>query len=287
MEYFLLILAVAFSALGSSILPGFYSRKNQALRGQSELYNLCRHFGILVFWAICYALNFSFEPAVLPYCVLIAIGYISCFYVVDAMACGPVSLTSLFVSLSLVVSSVYGFFFWNSPVTVLSVLGLCLVALSLWLALHKGKNQTPISKKWLLLVAVFFTGNAAYSIGQRSQQVTWNGEHRGQLMFFGLLLTCIAALFRYLLHKRKGFDRIPPKTVVLPFAASIINGFYNLLVMILATAPISPSVVYPAIAVGSLALTSLFSFAVLREKIKWWQWLGIAVGAAAVGLLSI
>lgn len=287
MDIFLLASAVLFSALGSTILPGFYTRRNLGLRGQSDLYNLCRHFGILVFWGIYYAFHFSFEPAVLPYCLLIAIGYITCFWILDAMECGPLSLTSLFVSLSLVVSSVYGFIFWDVKVTVLSALGLCLVVVSLWLVLHKGKAQKPISKKWLLLVAIFFWGNAAYSIGQRAQQMAWNGEHKGELMFFGLLLTCIGALVRYLVRRRKGFDKIPAKTLVIPFAASLINGFYNLFVMMLATRPLSPSIIYPAIAVGALALTSVFSFAILKEKMKWWQWLGIAVGAVAVGLLSI
>ena len=287
MEILFLATAVLFSALSSNVLPGFFTRKNLGLRGQTELYNLCRHLGILIFWGIYYAFNFSFEIAVLPYCLLIAVGYITCFWVLDAMACGPLSLTSLFVSLSLVISSLYGFFFWDVKVTALSVIGLCLVALSLWLALNNGKEQKPISKKWLLLVAVFFPGNAAYSIGQRAQQAAWNGEHKGQLMFFGLLLTCIAALLRYLYHRKKGMDKLPAKMLVIPFAASVINGFYNLLVMTLATMPISPSIVYPAIAVGALAITSIFSFLVLKEKMKWWQWLGIAIGAVAVGLLSI
>ncbi len=287
MDYIILSVAVLFSSLGSTVLPGFYTRKNKDLRGQSELYNLCRHLGILIFWGIYYALHFSFEPRVLPYCLLIAIGYVTCFWVLDAMACGPLSLTSLFVSLSLVISSLYGFFFWDSKVTPLSIAGLCLVVLSLWLALHKGKEQKPISKKWLLLVAIFFPGNAAYSIGQRAQQIAWNGEHKGQLMFFGLFITCVAALIRYLIHRKKGMDKVPAKMIAIPFTASVINGFYNLFVMTLATMPISPSIVYPAIAVGSLAITSLFSFFVLKEKMKWWQWLGIALGAAAVGLLSI
>ena len=287
MDYVILSAAVLFSALSSNILPGFYTRKNLGLRGQTELYNLCRHLGILIFWGIYYAFHFSFEPRVLPYCLLIALGYVTCFWVLDAMACGPLSLTSLFVSLSLVVSSLYGFLFWNVKVTMISAIGLCLVVLSLWLALHKGKEQKPISKKWLLLVAIFFPGNAAYSIGQRAQQAAWNGEHKGQLMFFGLLLTCIAALMRYLYHRKKGVDKVPVKMLVIPFTASVINGFYNLFVMTLATLPISPSIVYPSIAVGALTLTSLFSFLVLKEKMRWWQWLGIALGAVAVGLLSI
>lgn len=286
MDYAILLTATLFSALSSNVLPGFFTRKNLGLRGQTELYNLCRHLGILVFWGIYYAFNFSFELAVLPYCLLIALGYITCFWVLDAMACGPLSLTSLFVSLSLVISSLYGFFFWKVKVTALSVIGLCLVVLSLWLTLHKGKEQKPVSKKWLLLVAIFFPGNAAYSIGQRAQQMAWNGEHKGQLMFFGLLLTCIAALARYLYHRKKGMDKVPAKMLVIPFAASIINGFYNLFVMMLATMPLSSSVIYPTIAVGALAITSLFSFFGLKERLKWWQWCGLGVGAIAVGLLS-
>ncbi len=287
MQIFLLVLAVFFSSLGSTVLPGFYTRKNAGLRGESDLYNLCRHTGILLFWGVYYAFNFSFEAAVLPYCLLIALGYITCFWILDAMECGPVSLVSLFVSLSLVVSSLYGFFFWDVKVTAVAIVGLVLVVISLWLVLHKGKEQKPISKKWLLLVAIFFPGNAAYSIGQRAQQLAFHGDHKGQLMFFGLLITVIGALIRYLVRRKKGFDRIPAKTVVIPFAASVINGFYNLFVMTLATLPLSSSIIYPAIAVGSLAITSLFSFFVLKEKMKWWQWLGIAVGAVAVGLLSI
>lgn len=286
MDYAILLTATLFSALSSNVLPGFFTRKNLGLRGQTELYNLCRHLGILVFWGIYYAFNFSFELAVLPYCLLIALGYITCFWVLDAMACGPLSLTSLFVSLSLVISSLYGFFFWEVKVTALSVIGLCLVVLSLWLTLHKGKEQKPVSKKWLLLVAIFFPGNAAYSIGQRAQQMAWNGEHKGQLMFFGLLLTYIAALARYLYHRKKGMDKVPAKMLIIPFAASIINGFYNLFVMMLATMPLSSSVIYPTIAVGALAITSLFSFFGLKERLKWWQWCGLGVGAIAVGLLS-
>ena len=32
---------------------------------------------------------------------------------------------------------------------------------------------------------------------------------------------------------------------------------------------------------------SLFSFVVFKEKLKWWQWVGIAIGVVAVVMLSI
>lgn len=288
MTYTLLLLSVVFSSLGSTTLPGIYSRKNAGKRGQSELYALCRHTGLLAFWAVYYfAFDFSFEPRLLPICLIMGIGYISCFFVVDAMACGPVSLTSLFLSLSLVAPSIWGFFFWDTKVTVLSGAGICLVLVSLWLALHKGKEKNPINKKWLMYVLIFFVGNSAYTIAQRDQQAKWNGEHRGQIMFLGLALAFLGAVVWYMMRRKKGVDQIPKKTMLVPFAASIINGVFNLFMMILATLPISPSIVYPAVAVGSLGVTSLISVIFLKERLRWWQWCGIAIGALAVGLLSI
>jgi multidrug transporter EmrE-like cation transporter len=41
------------------------------------------------------------------------------------------------------------------------------------------------------------------------------------------------------------------------------------------------------IAVGGLAVTSIFSLVAFKEKLHWWQWVGVAVGAVAVALLSL
>jgi drug/metabolite transporter (DMT)-like permease len=34
-------------------------------------------------------------------------------------------------------------------------------------------------------------------------------------------------------------------------------------------------------------VNSFFSAFVFKEKMRWWQWVGVAVGAAAVAILSI
>ena len=70
-------------------------------------------------------------------------------------------------------------------------------------------------------------------------------------------------------------------------ANKISYNLRNLFVIFLATSPISPSVIYPVIAVGGLSVSSIFSLVVFKEKLYWWQWLGILVGAVAVVLLSI
>ena len=73
----------------------------------------------------------------------------------------------------------------------------------------------------------------------------------------------------------------------LPVLAATLNLITNMCIMLLATSALSPSLIYPAHAVLTLALTTVFSAFVFKERLGWWQWIGIAVGAVATVLLSI
>lgn len=77
----------------------------------------------LVAWAVLFCIEPSFDWGV----VLYSLGFGTCFLtcnigIVIAMKTGPVSLTSLIVQLSLIATTVWGFFFWDTPFT---RLGLC------------------------------------------------------------------------------------------------------------------------------------------------------------------
>ena len=54
-----------------------------------------------------------------------------------------------------------------------------------------------------------------------------------------------------------------------------------------ASTDLSPSLIYPVIGVGGLSIVTVFSLLVFKEKMTVRQWLGVAVGAVAVVLLSI
>ena len=70
-------------------------------------------------------------------------------------------------------------------------------------------------------------------------------------------------------------------------AAGVSNAVLNLLVIALASSSLSPSLIYPVIAVGGLTITTLCSALLFREKLHWRQWLGVFIGIAAVTVLSI
>ena len=67
----------------------------------------------------------------------------------------------------------------------------------------------------------------------------------------------------------------------------VLAGVLNLLVILMATSTLSPSLIYPVLAIGSLTVVTVFSLVIFKEKMRWWQWLGVLLGMAATGILSL
>lgn len=107
------------------------------------------------------------------------------------------------------------------------------------------------------------------------------------LMLFATGISTAFCLINYLRSDKTDGKAILKASAPFPIVAGVCNVLLNLFVMLLATSTISPSLIYPVLAVGGLSITSVFSALVFRDKLAWWQWLGIAVGALAVILLSI
>ncbi len=106
-------------------------------------------------------------------------------------------------------------------------------------------------------------------------------------MFGATGISVIVCLVLYLRSDRGGDLVVLKKNAVLPICAGVFNGLQNLLVIILASSILSPSLIYPVLCVGGLMITTLSSFFVFKEKMKWWQWLGVLIGTCACGILSI
>ena len=73
---------------------------------------------------------------------------------------------------------------------------------------------------------------------------------------------------------------------IFPIFVGIFNFATNLLIITIATL-ISANIVYPVLMIGSLVITSIFSIFVFKEKMRWWQWIGVAVEVVAIVFLSL
>lgn len=291
MSYLYLIIAVISTSLGS-VLCEFYNRRTTNSKNATQLFNFVRLFSTLVVWCIIFLFDLSFDWSVLIY----SVGFGLCFALVNvsiitAFKYGSVALTSLILQASLIGVTIWGLIFWDAPLTILVVVGLVLVVISLALCLFDKKSDESSKEKnfgkWLFFSLAMFVGNAGCSIIQREQQIAYAGKHGSLMMVFAVLISTLICLILYLRSDRKNSQPVQKKNLAFPVATGIANSALNLFVILLATSELSPSLIYPVIAVGGLGVNILFSLFAFKEKLKWWQWIGIAVGAVAILLLNL
>lgn len=288
MPYLYLILSVIGIA-SASIFGGFYNRKNADRKDFVPLYSLIQLTSIFIFYTILFVIDGTFSWEVLPYSLGFAIGFsLTMICNIYALKTGPVVLTSLILQLSLIGVTAWGFIFWGAKFSWLIGVGLVLIVLSLWLCLYtKKQEENKINLRWIFWVVLMFLGNSAATIIQKTQQMQFNGQYGSFLMFVATGLSAIFALLVYLRSNKKDSRLILKTSWYYPALSGVLNAIMNFCVILLATSTLSPSLIYPVLAIGSLAVTTVFSAFVFKEKLHWWQWCGVAVGAVAVALLSI
>lgn len=290
MAYLYLVIALIGCSF-ASVIGAFFNKKNTDKKSPTTLYNFVYCLAAFVCWAILFAFEPSFDIAVLPYSIGFGICYAVCnIGLINALRTGPVSLTTLMLQLALIGTTMWGFFFWGTKFTVLTGIGLVLVVVSLWLCLYTKspeKSQNRISIKWIIFVLMAFAGNAGCAIIQRSQQIAFENKHGNMLMMFALAFAVLSTFIHYITGEKSDTKTILKKSAVLPILAGIGNVVSNLCIILLAKTTMSPSIIYPVIAVGGLSITSIFSLLFFKEKLRPMQWIGMVVGAVAVVILSI
>lgn len=288
MPYLYLIISVFMNA-SSSVFGAYFNRRNDGKKDTSAFYNFLQMLGVFVCWAVLFAFDFSFSARVVPYAVLFAFFFSICnIGIINALKHGPATLTSLFVGLSLLLTTAWGFLFWNAKLTVFVGIGLALVVVAVYLCLYTGKKEEKkASVKWLVFVLMALVGNAGCSITQRTQQVAFGGAHGNMLMAFATFLSAIVCFVIWLRSDKTDATDMLKRSWYFPVSAGVCNVLLNIFVMKMALTSLSPSLIYPVLGVGGLMVVTLFSLFGFKEKLKWQQWLGIALGALATALLSL
>lgn len=290
LPYIYLVGATVFSSV-TAIIGGIYNRKNEGRKGGVATYNLILLSSVLLFWLVMFLTDLNVNAKVLPYSLIFGVAYVTCNIVlIQALKTGPVVLTSLILQLSIIGATIWGFFFWdNTEFTLLVGLGLVLVAITLTLCLYNGKKEgdNKITLKWVIYVFIAFVGNATCTISQKTMIMNCGDSSSNFMMLIAMAVGLIGSLVYFLVVQKSDAKVIVKQTGYMPVVSGLCNGGVNLFVILLATTTLSPSLIYPVISVGGLMITTLFSFFVFKERLRWWQWVGVAVGAVAVTILSI
>lgn len=224
-----------------------------------------------------------------------------------ALSRGPLSYTTVIVSLSTLITALSGVLFWQETLKPLQFLGIALMILCLILSVKKEpvKQEKETGKRalsgWLVLSLLSMALNGGVGILQKTHQ---SSVHREELPAFLVVAFVVSAVFsgfcclfftirarRENKEPRSGenavrLPRCSSRLMVIFLIAGVCVALCHCINLYL-SGVVAAAVFFPIVNGGALMLTTLASLIFFRERLGVPQWLGLASGAAATLLLCL
>ncbi len=234
--------------------------------------------------------GYEFEWKYVPYSLGFSLSYATALlFMFLAIHEGSLSLTTLITSYSLLIPTFYGMIFRHEPIGTTMIVGIVLLAISLFLInMEKKEGEEPkkITPRWIFFVSLAFLGNGFCSTTQRMQLDAFGGEGTVEFMLIALAVAFVFFFACTLIFERKEWKASLSRGWYFGLLCGVANGCSNLFCMLLN--PLMPaSIMYPLISAGGIVVTALVSVLVFKERLSRTQWIGMAVGIASVVFLNL
>lgn len=258
---------------------------NRSVADCKYFFSMLLSIGAMMFFMLS-SDGFKFSISVLPYSLMFALFYgialVSSFI---AIAIGSLSITSLIISYSLMVPTLYGIIFLNEVPGVGLCVGVVLLILSLFFISKKSENA-PITLKWIVCVTLAFIGNGMCSVVQKMQQSAYAGNYKNEFMIMALIAISIFLGIFVLVKERDKLKGNVKYGLLCGLSCGVLNGIVNMLVMVLSGC-MAISIMFPTISAGDVVLTYLISTFIFKEKLTVKQFVGFCFGVVSVIFLNL
>lgn len=276
----LLYLLNVVGSAGQSTCSKYYASKG----GSVNLYNLNKAaVALLVFLIVGLWKGMSFHvPTILwgfGYGACICVGSFAGF---TALGLGPMALTSMIASFSLLIPFVVGVTAWNETLSMWGILGIILLVISIVL-LNFKKIDDRLSLKWTFFtfLTLFVTGIA--SVFQKQHQMNYPGLYRTEFMVASMLCMLVMLLVVVLV---KGTVKTEVRFCVPGSIGGFLEGVATYIVLYLAATQ-NASVLFPVVSVAKIIAVWCIGRMAFKEQLKLWQTIGLVAGIAAIALLNL
>lgn len=257
--------------------------KSAALKtaGTSFRFNAIKTGAAVLLFAALSLSGFEFHFPTFVYAFVYAIALtVSTICGYMALMKGPMALTSLIISYSVIIPCLYGLAFLEETLKNLQIPGLVMLFVSMFL-LNKGKNDKSKRKDWLFYVFLTFLSNGVCSVTQKLHQSAYPGAYRTEFMLFSMAVSFVIILAVSFFEKRKSVEKISLYAVF----AGILMGVANLITLHLA-AGVNASVLFPMITIFSMLSNIIISRLVFGDRFSPRQLCGILIGVISVILIK-
>lgn len=290
------LIAIIFGIAIQSVFKKSYSRKQS---GGVFTFAMITVLTACLFFVVSGGFKFNFHPEILPYAIGFATAYCAAtIFGFWAILTGPLSLTSLATSYSLLIPTFWGIIFDGDKTSVWLYVGIALLAASLVFINMKDKKpaenaegavtapETKITLKWVIFVLIALVTNGACSTIQPAQTKKFDGAYDSIFMIISLAIVAVVLLGFVLWKERR--ELVPTLKIGAPYMVhcGIANGVVNLFVM-LASMSIPKSVMFPLISAGGIVLTWIISVFLYKEKLSMKQNIGLVLGIVSIVFLNL
>lgn len=285
METGIMLCMAVFSMSFQSIFAKMYEQKSGQKRLSQYAFVFLQLIASFAFFVVNLKQKFEMQWEVVPYAIFFAVFYFEAIFCnLRAIETGSMSLTNLVMSYSLIIPTMYGILFRKEHLSTWGVIGIILLAISLYF-IGGGREKVILSKKWLLFISIAFLSNGFCTVTQKMYQIRSGGKYKSEFMILSLGMAIIAFACA-LVGKEK---RLPIPRIRngghFAICAGLCGGMLNLFVMLLANTP--SYIVYPTISGGSMVLTFIIARMFFHEKLSTAQNIGCIIGVTAVVLLNL
>ncbi len=301
MTDYLVLIGVMAAIPAQSVAMKFYQKRGFGRR--NLLYTSFIGLFAMAVFLVCAAVagKFSFSTAYLPYSLGFAVTYgMAIVFQILALSCGPMPLTTLVLSYSLLLVTFYGIFFLNETPGWGFIPGVALLAVCLFLTNYQKRpkkdaaaaGETPppraggITLRWVIFVWLAFLGNGLCTIVQKMATVRFGTRYSNEFMVAALLAITVGFGIAGLIRERDLLVPFAKRGWFFAAACGALNGLANVAVIFLSTR-MPASVQFPFISAGSILFSLLFSVVLFKEKLTRMQLIGLGVGVLSVVFLNL
>jgi drug/metabolite transporter (DMT)-like permease len=268
---------------GQNITKKMYTKKAN-VRG-TYLFSACTALFSMLFFVVTLK-DFRWDAGIIPYAIAFAVSFaVAGLFGVLAIGAGPLSISSLMISYSLMIPTFYGILFLKEPIGIFFLMGLCLLAISLFLV-NKKNDKSPVTFKWIVFVFLSFVGNGFCSTFQKMQQARFSGAYKNEFMILSLAIVSVVLFIAALIVGKGDIKENLRHARVLAPVSGVMNGLTNMLVMLL-SGLMAVSVMFPLISAGGIIVTYIVSKFFYKEALTKTQFIGFLIGIASIVFLNI
>lgn len=280
--YILIVLASA----TQSVTTKLYNRVSSS----SSVFNAIKAYSSLALLALITIFGFEFHlPTVLFGCCYGVCLCISMFTGYQALCHGPMALTSMLVSFSVVIPLIWGITVGNETIKIIQYPALVLLLLAIVITnLDKLKVKERKATKyglWLFFVGATFLCNGICSVLQKQYQTLYPNAHNKEFVLFAMLFCSVVyTIFALIKTSFKELKLIKGKHFAV--LSGVANGAVTFLTLVLAGLE-NASIMFPIISAGTIFAALICGRLIFKEKLKINHYIALVLGITATILLKI